>query len=315
MPAFNFRPSAVGRPLAFAPVLVAAALVISAARSEGAVVLLKGASKPLVGYLVRQDAKTLVLREELPGGKSRETTVARDQIDELIVTVAPERLAALIPSRPELYREYAEELAEKRRDPEARDTAIRLYHLAAVLGDEGLRRGALRGLMDLARTPDEARRWRAAAYLFDPLHDPAILAEKRDATPSPPADDAARRDLLRAVRLLRQEKGVEARPLLDRPDVRRQAALLAGTIRYEELLAASSGTISDTQLARLLRAERMLSGPPAAAEAEARAGAPGHFARELSAGRTAPLWWPSLATLTEFDAAATVCRGGKWVRP
>src|SRR4051812_6023206 len=138
-----------------------------------AVVLPQGAAKPVMGYLIRQDERTVVLREELAGGKTRDVPFPRGEIDELIVTVLSERLAELDPARPETYLEYAEELAEKRRDPEARDAAIRLYAIAAARGDDRLRHSALLGLIALARSPEEERRVCAPAHLFHAAPDQA----------------------------------------------------------------------------------------------------------------------------------------------
>ena len=71
----------------------------SMARPAAAVVVLpKGASQPIMGYLVRQDERTIVVRQQLPGGKSRESSFAKKDLDELIITVSPERLAALDPA-------------------------------------------------------------------------------------------------------------------------------------------------------------------------------------------------------------------------
>ena len=94
---------------------------------------------------------------------------------ELMITVLPERLAELDPARPQSYLEYAEELAEKRRDPEARDAAMRLFAIAAARGESKVRHSALLGLIELARSPQEERRFRAAAYLHDPAHDLSLL--------------------------------------------------------------------------------------------------------------------------------------------
>ncbi|MBW8883519.1 MAG: hypothetical protein JF612_01815 [Planctomycetia bacterium] len=167
------------------------------------VVLPKGAKQPVMGYLVRQDDRTIVIRQELPGGKSRESSFPKKDLDELIITVSPERLSSLDPNKPQTYREYAEELAEKQRDPEARDTAIRLFAVVAARGDDQLRHSALLGLIALARHADEERLFRAAAYIFSSEYDPAILvasagdaaamdlswsevASKRGLTPLPP---------------------------------------------------------------------------------------------------------------------------------
>ena len=137
--------------------VIALAFSLCVQTAEAVVVLPKGSDRPVMGYLVRQDERNVVVRQEQAGGKSRETVFARSEIEELIVTVSPDRLAELDPARPELYREYAEELAEKQRDPEARDAAIRLYAIAAVRGDEKLRHSALLGLVSLARSPEEER--------------------------------------------------------------------------------------------------------------------------------------------------------------
>ncbi len=159
------------------PCLIETLLVLAllASPAQAVVVLPKGAKQPIMGYLVRQDDRNVVVREELAGGKSRESSFAKKDLDELIITVSPERLAALDPARPQDYREYAEELAEKERDPEARDAAIRLYAIVAVRGDDRLRHSALLGLIALARSPDEERFFRAATYWFDPDHDSAVL--------------------------------------------------------------------------------------------------------------------------------------------
>jgi hypothetical protein len=152
--------------------------------ARAVVVLPKGAKQPIMGYLVRQDERTVVVRQPLADGKSRESTFAKKDLDELIITVSPERLAALDPTKPSSYREYAEELAEKQRDPEARDTAVRLYAITAAKGDDKLRHSALLGLIALARNPDEERLFRAAAYLFDPEHDASILVMASSSTPA-----------------------------------------------------------------------------------------------------------------------------------
>jgi len=171
------------------------AVLIAAAPVRAIVVLKKGVEQPLLGYLVRQDERTVVIREELPGGGQRETHIPRADIEELIVTVDPERLTTLDPAQPKGYREYAEELAEKRRDPEARDAARRLYAIAAARGEGVLRKGALLGLLSLASSPAEERRLRAAAFLYDDQHDPTLLSAsspspaapgRRARSPSPP---------------------------------------------------------------------------------------------------------------------------------
>jgi hypothetical protein len=288
--------------------------------SRAVVVLPKKSNQPVMGYLVRQDERTVVIRQPLEGGQSREIPFSRSDIDELIITVSPERLAALDPARPETYREYAEELAEKQRDPEARDMARRLYAIAAERGEGNLRTGALLGLVALAQTPEEERKFRAAAFLFAEEHDDGVLIDPRAA---PPADASAlgRADLLAALRLIRQGQGAKAVVLLERPGVQTELAAVADIITPAQLkVLAAARTLTERQLLLLLRAELILDGAGAAAAGRSTgaprvesAGPP--WSSATAGGGTAPLPPLRLDEITEFDPADCLYREGKWIKP
>ena len=291
-----------------------------AAPAHAVVVLKKGETEPLMGYLVRQDVETVVVREVLPDNLSREQTIRRADIDELLITVSPERLAALDPSNPRLYREYAEELAEKARDPEARDAAVRLYAIAAWLGDNNLRKGALLGLAGFAATPADERRFRAAAYLHDAAPDPALIAREASV---PRARTDAERDaiveLLRALRAVRQGKPSEARPILERETIFQPLALLASTITRDELQTlATTKPLADGSLRKVLTAElaleRALAEHPAAATATTELPA-SNWGDSTRPGSLAPLPSLDLLYITPFDPRASVYREGQWVIP
>jgi hypothetical protein len=282
------------------------------------VVLQKGAKAPVMGYLVSQDASKVVIR--LPvGDAQREAEIPRSEIDELIITVVPERLAELDPSEPPLYREYAEELAEKRRDPEARDAAIRLYLMAATLGNEKLRKSSLLGLIALARSPEEERRFRAAAYLHDPEHDASLLVNPRAAATVGPANSPTALEVLEAVRLARQAKPLAAKVIAERPSVKAElAGPLASLLTHEELLAAcTSRPLTDEQLGRLLKAEAALDPKLAGISelAETSAGDGGNWSQAAEEAGLAAVRALDLEALTEFDPQASLFRDGKWVRP
>lgn len=305
--------------LRFSLVLLAALLTPTAA--SAIVVLPKGSTKPVMGYVVRQDDKIVVVREILPDGKPREQSFQRDQIDELLVTVSPERLAELDPARPQLYREYAEELAEKHRDPEARDMALRLYHMAAVLGEGNLRRGSLLGLAALARSPQEERKFRAAAFLYDPDHDSAALAVSGEAkltrTPTSPEHVA---ELLSALRLIRQGKGPQAKAIFQKPGVRAQLDGLTKFITADELGAASTAKpLTDEQLYKVLQAElaieRSLGNGSSSSSPNELAQHERSWTAAIKSRGLSPLPSLDLDTLTEFDPRACLFRDGKWVAP
>ena len=271
-----------------------------------------------MGYLVRQDENTVVVREMLEGGAAREHTIRRAEIDELLVTVSPERLAALDPKEPQLYREYAEELAEKARDPEARDAAVRLFHIAAFHGDERLRTSSLLGLAALAATPDEERRRRAAAYLHDPAHPRSLIAPPAAAPAArTPESRQALGQVLHAVRAIRQGRPSESRRILNDPAMAEPLANLAGTITREQLLAlATTRPLADASLRQVVAAEitleQALSESPAAA---APADEPAAWSTAAKPGGLDPLPSLDLLHLTPFDPRASVYKGGKWAVP
>jgi hypothetical protein len=300
---------------------LAAALVSALASPADAVVVLKkGTTEPLIGYLVRQDASAVVLREVLADGTSRELTILRTQIDELVLTVSPERLAALDAAQPQQYREYAEELAEKARDPEAREAAIRLYHIAAFQGDEQLRRSALLGLAGLASSSSDERRYRAAAYLHDAEHPPALITRpsvvRAARTPAARAELAG---LLGALRAIRQGRPSETRRFLNDAAAHEPLALLAEIITREQLqaLAATTRPLSDQALRQLLAAEIALESALVEGEAAAPLPAPAPTAWSTAAGPGGldPLPPLDLLHLTQFDPRASLYRDGKWVAP
>jgi hypothetical protein len=296
------------------------AILAIASPARAVVILKKGAKEPLFGHLVRQTDAAVVIRETTDTGAPRETTIPKSEIDELILTVSPERLAALDPAVPQHYREYAEELAEKARDPEAREAAIRLFHIAAYRGDGKLRKSALLGLTGLATSPAQSRQWRAAAYLLDPAHDRTTLEQSSaPIAASSPTSRAALSELLRAVRAVRQAKPSETRRILDGETVNPALPVIAKTLTRDELLAlATTKPIPDAALRQLLAAEVQLEqalanqAPTPAPSAESITTS---WQTALRPGGLAPLPSLDLLYLTPFDPRACVFRAGKWVVP
>jgi hypothetical protein len=218
-------------------------LCISAQPAAAVILYLKDQAPPIRGYFVREDEHVVVLRELLPNGTTAERSVPRSQIEDLIQSVSEERLAELRPESPDGYREYAEELSEKRKDPDARRTGIRLYQMAAVLEPQRLGRSCLLGMVPLAQDAAEQRRFRAMAYLLDPDHDPALLqATEPAATRSTELDEKQAEFLLKALRALRQGKRKEALSQARRSKLKDRLPLLTDTLTYEEFEKACDPT-------------------------------------------------------------------------
>jgi hypothetical protein len=278
------------------------------------IVFEKGKAQPIVGYLQRQDDERVVVRQLLPDGQTRLRELLRSEIDDILIAVSNERLESLRPDRPAGYRDYAEELAEKRKDPDARVTGLRLYLIAAYLDSEKLGRSSLLGMVGLARTPSEQRRFRAMAFLLDPKHDRSLLQGSAKTTgPAAKVDDEGQDVLLKAVRAFRRGERRTAMILAGRPVVQKAFARFSDVLTHEEFTSIGKEVPPDI-LRKVLTLELILSGrETAAGDQSADDSAP--WSRIVEREGTAPVPSLSLERLTEFDPRECIFREGKWVRP
>ncbi len=285
-----------------------------------AIMFLKGSDEPLHVLTIREDAGSVVVGLPQPNGTFTERVYEKRNIEDFIRTVDARRLAELSPERPSAYRDYAEELAEKKVDPDARAAALRLYVIAAHLDPKNLGRSSLLGMTALARSPLEERRIRALSYLLDPAHDARLLKEST-ATARPTGDDETGREtLLSMLRSLRKGQGAIARRTAERDEAKAIFLAHGDGLTQKEFIALcrTPPPLPAEQLARVIRLELALSGG-----ASATAGTPDKaegrslvsWSTALSTGDVAPIAPLSLETLTEFDPRLSVYRDGKWTAP
>lgn len=206
------------------------------AQPAAAVILrLKNQEAPIRGYLLREDDNVVVVAELLADGSTSEHAVLRSEIKEVVRLVVDERLAALRPEDPDGYRDYADELAGKREDPDALLAALRLYQIAAHLDPQRLGPSCVARMIPLARHVAEERTFRAMAYMLDPAHDQSIL---RTAQPRPTRstelDPRQIEGLLKSLRALRQGNRREALTLARRYKLKERLSQLTDAITYEE---------------------------------------------------------------------------------
>jgi hypothetical protein len=278
------------------------------------VVIRKGNAPEVLGMLVSQNEQRIVVREVLPDGKSREHVIPRAEIEDLLITVSPERLAALRPAKPRAYVEYAEELAEKRRDPEARETALRLYQIAAWLDPKKLGKSSLLGMIDLSRSAAEESKFRAAAYLLDPEHDRRVLKEPEAVKVASGGSPAAREQLLAALRQLRQGKTVPAKTALQTPTVRAELERYKDVLAFVDVAGLRAGEAPPPAILRkVLLLEVALAYRPA--DEPPKKELLLTWQQSLSRDGGAPVPVLSLETLTEFNPRLCQFKDGKWVEP
>ncbi len=298
--------------------LVSFSLLVFAAQASpvwGVIIFEKGKDQPIIGYLERQDDNLVVVRQLLPNGQTQLRELPRSEIDDILIAVSDERLQTLSPDKPAAYRDYAEELAEKRKDPDARATGLRLYLLAAHLDPEKLGRSSLLGMAGLARSPAEERRFRAMAYLLDPNHDRNLLQDSaKNAGPEGSEDDEGNGVLLKAMRSFRRGKRATAITMASRPVAQKAFARFSEVLTLEELKAVKKKEVPPDILRKVLALELILaSGETATRDEDPDDMAP--WSRIVEREGTGPVPSLSLESLTEFDPRECVFSDGKWGRP
>ena len=278
------------------------------------IVFQKNQDEPIRGFLIHEDGVHIEVHEPLPSGELRKHILPRVSIEDIIRAVEPERLATLTPEAPEGYRSYAEDLAGKTEDPEARAMAIRLYLIAAYLEPVELGRSCLLGMAGLARTPMEERSFRAMAFSLDPDHDPSLLkTPKTTVAEFPGINDNDRHALRTALQLLRNGKMNEARHFFQRPPVQAAATYYSHIIsesEYQEAIRAG-GRLTPRLLRKFLTLEIPLATTsPVSVADEAPAFAP--WSQLVAREDIQPVRPQTLTTLTEFDPRQAIFREGKW---
>lgn len=188
------------------------------------------------GYFVRDDGKKLTIRIRAADGTEKSQEFDRAKI-KIVHQLERARLEKLTKDNPKAYRDFADELAKHKADPEARDTAMRLYLIAAHLDPQEHGRDALVAMSALASTPAEARKCRAMAFLLDQKADAATLkAEGGKAAPLAKAEAAPLQEFLKALYAYRTGQIAAARNHATRDGVDKVFALAPGKMDRKAFL-------------------------------------------------------------------------------
>ncbi|MGE0755423.1 MAG: hypothetical protein AB7F89_07935 [Pirellulaceae bacterium] len=300
------------RSLAWMAVLLAVSPVPTA---WAVIVIEKGTGTRIRGHLVSDEPARLVIRERLPDGSLQERTIPRASVDDVIQAVSAERLQALDKRNPQAYRDYAEELAEKREDPDAEATAIRLFLIAAYLEPTKLGRSSLLGMVALARSPAEERKFRALAFLLDGAHDRSVLREPAGGSLDIMALSRDERVLLAAMlRALREGRADDARAMAGRPAMGPVLSRISRILAHDDFATLRNGDrVSPALLRRIVTLELMMAGEPAASDQTGSEVRRSGWSDLTTSALATELPQLTLATVTEFNPADCHFRDGRWV--
>jgi len=283
--------------------------------ASAVVVFVKNSDDPIIGYLVSESDTQIEINSVLSDGRIRKRVIRRSDIEDIVITVAKEKLSALSPDNAQGYRNYADQLARSKQDPEARDAAMRLYLIAIHLDPATHARSSFLALIKLARTPLEERQFRALAFLFDSAADPSLLrAAKQKALPASNAE--ARQQLLSAIRLLRRGKSSDARRFLTLPAVRAELSQHETVFTLAEFqTAASQAILSQDNLRKIISLELILDQSNDAPEPSAEPVLGSSWGDNVLGDGVRPLTPLKLETVTEFDPRESKYTDGEWSVP
>ncbi len=204
--------------------------------SAAPAILIESGGVRIGGYFVRDDGKKLAIRVRTADGKEKVSEYDSGRV-KILHQVDRKRLEKLSQDNPKAFRDYAEELAGKKEDPEARDVAMRLYLIAAYLDPQKFGRSSLLGMSSLAGTAAEARRCRAMAFLLDDKGDPSLLrgesARNAPAAKGPRVVDAqttAINDFVKALQYYRTGQIRQAREVATHEGVDKVFTMAPGMI-------------------------------------------------------------------------------------
>ena len=192
------------------------------------------------GHVLSDDGKKLVLRIPSDAGKPKEQAFDRSKI-KIIHQIDRGTLGKLTRDNSEAYRKYAEQLAKHPDDPEAVDTAMRLFLIAAYLDPAKQGRGCLLAMSELAPNPADARKYRAMAFLLDGKKDPSLL--KLDARAQTSIPEAAWKSFQQALRKYRNGEVIDARELAKAKGVAGCFLALPGIMDQETFIEACTDAI------------------------------------------------------------------------
>jgi hypothetical protein len=188
------------------------------------------------GYLVRDDGKRLTLHVRTSDGEEKTFDRAKVKLTILHDLDRP-LLGSLSRENPKAYHDYALKLADQAEDPHARDTAMRLFLIAAYLDPQQYGRSALLGMSRLAANRTEERRCRAMAFLLDPAGDATLLRPPTvKPAPAPKAQAEALQDFLRALHSFRAGEIMDAKTVARHDGVDKVFAMAPGMFDHKAFL-------------------------------------------------------------------------------
>ena len=281
------------------------------------VVYRTGLSSPLVGEVIQNDESGIVLRFESPQQGVPQILIPREEIVEHLVTVDPSRLENMADGDWDAYQNYAEELAAYRLDTRAHRLAIRLYLISAYHTEGEAQMNAFRALIEIARNPEEEKRFRTLAFKVTGNRSKDLLATPQNIASIRLADKSAQNELLQCIRLVRRGANEQALTLADSKSVQLAFESVSHLMTFREFRdTAYDRNRSAEKLKQLVQLELALIGGGQKFEPRRTPLSSSPSWNQLVEAENRqpfiPVQWENV---TEFDPRKSRYQQGTWERP
>ena len=266
--------------------------------------------QPLYGIVKSENAESIVFHQTTDGVQFNEVVLPKSQVETVVINFDRERLSRLSPDNLLSYVEYAEELQSQKKDPVARQLAIRLLVIAAGNSSEqNLRRSSLSQLVTLARSDTESAIFQKLLYLETGIRTTRVYETKKITSPQA---NQARARTIELVKRIRQ--GVSIAEQFDDAQLKETVEQFESVCSWSELVQISrSNRINNQQLRRLVELEDCLRRKKSVDQnTEIELSEPWNLLAKRIGTKDVVI--PRIETVTEFDPTEALFAEGKWIK-
>lgn len=276
--------------------------------TQADVLWIVGQHEPIFGIVESSNDQQVMFRQTTDGLEFTLRAIKRIDIETMVVNHDSEKLASLQPGDWGEWLRLAEDLDSQKKDPVARDLAMRLLVVVAGNTDrDSQRRTAIEALVSFARSDSQREQLNRLRYLetgqgavqnqhLGPTEDVGLI------------ERVAIAELVRQVRL----QQIQHAELARNEEAEKVVASLEGGCSWEELLRISrSNRIDESNGRRLVELELRLR----RRESDPSPKTPRSSWHRLADQVGVREWeLPTIENVTRFDPQATRFDDGKWVR-
>ncbi len=276
--------------------------------AEADVIWIKGQAQPFFGIVDAADDQQISFRQTDDGKSFESRKITQSSVRVVVINHDEQRLAALTQGNWQSWLDYAEELDSQKRDPVARNLAIKLLIVVVAHSDDREQREvALSKLVSLSRSEEERSKLEQLRFLEtgEKLPVQSVVADVNHSQQA----KASAADLVRKIRLQENTDG----KLGDDSAARVVISSFEDICSWQELVQIAKANRIDGQSVKRLVALELALRMTEKDSVPTQSRKQWHeLAQRIG---TSQLSLATIDSVTEFDPWATSFANGKWSRP